>query len=115
MQIYTRSISTYANITICVRKCDVRTTSTVKSQVQGAKVTTSHWTHVTEGCNSQPLQLPPLEEHGHCGVHNAAIKLYQCTLHVFLTSPYRSYTTHYNGAHAGPDLVDCVNGCSCLL
>ena len=49
---------------------------TIEVQVQGAEVTTSHWTHVTEGCNAA----------SHCNhhhwtsmgsaVHNAAI--YQC-------------------------------------
>ena len=82
-------------------------------QVQGAKVTTSHWTHVTEGCNNKTLQPPPLDEHGHCGEQQ------YITLHVFLTSPYRSCTNcgimHYNSACAGPDLVDCGGSSSCLL
>ena len=107
-----------SDATIYIGKWNVRTSSTVKSQVQGAKVTTSHWTHVTEGCNNKPLQPPPpLDEHEHCRVHNAAI--YHCNLHVFFTSPYRGCTNcgimHYNGARAGPGLVDCGGGCSCLL
>ena len=63
----------------------------------------------------KPLQPPPLDEHGLCGVHNAAI--YQCP-YIFSLQAFTEVANcsimHYNGARAGPNL-DCGGGSSCLL
>ena len=60
---------------------------TIEVQVQGAKVTTTG--HMSQkDAMQQATATTTMDEHEHCGEHNAAI--YQCTLHVFLTGPYRS-------------------------
>ena len=72
-----------------------------------------HLTHVTEGCNSKPLEPLPLDEHGHCGEQQLQ----------YISAPYmfplQSCTNvgimHHNSAHADPGRVDCGGGSSCLL
>ena len=58
----------------------------MKVQVQGAKLTTSHWTHVTEGCNAA----------SHYNHHHwMSMSTVECTMeeyitsHVVFTSPYK--------------------------
>ena len=48
--------------------------------MQGAKLTTSHWTHVTEGCNNKA---------SHCNHHHwTSMVTVECTMQQYICAPY---------------------------